>query len=124
MQAPFLTLTADSVDAMWRVLLMAGVFIAAILLLTVVIVAARRRLLGGSEQSQQVGFTLGDLRAMYRRGELSEAEYNRAKDVLISQVRGGGADAEDERNPEESARKDEFAAADPQTRGDSSPTRR
>lgn len=109
MQGPILTLAADSVDAMWRVLLVAGVFIAALVVLSIVIVVARRHLLTGSQRSQNVGFTLGDLRAMYRRGELSEAEYNRAKDVLISQLRGGAATAQAQENADDVARKDDFA---------------
>ncbi len=101
-----------------------GCLIAAVIVLTVVIVKARKSLLESPTDSGPVGFTLGDLRLMHRRGELSDEEYNRAKDVLIQQVRGSDHAGQEGEAAGNLPAKDDFDPSDRETHGDSEAMRR
>jgi len=59
-----------------------------IILVGAVVLAAARRSFQGSNRSTEVMFTLDDLRAMRERGDLSDEEFETAKDKLIRRMRG------------------------------------
>lgn len=63
----------------------------------------RRRMLGGSSDPSATGLTLGELRALRDRGELSLEEFERARDAVVRQhqsgSRGGAARGPGEPGP-------------------------
>lgn len=63
----------------------------------------RRKMLGGSSDSNPTGLTLGELRALRDRGELSVEEFERARDIVVRQhqsaSRGGAARGRGEPGP-------------------------
>lgn len=75
---------ATSID----VVLWAGVLIVAVIIGGMVIMYLRRRLLAKDATDAGGGLMLSDLRAMHKRGELSEEEFQAAKDAITARISG------------------------------------
>jgi len=68
-----------------RVLGVGGLFVLVIVVLLVVIVVARKALLGHEPRFEfDEGFTLADLRQLLADGKISEAEFDRAKVIILA----------------------------------------
>ena len=67
-----------------RVLFWLGILVLAAVALAVIALLIRRAVLGQDDASQP-GFTLGDLRDMHARGELSDQEFEQAKSMVVAQ---------------------------------------
>ena len=77
-----------TVEASTEILKWLAVIVVAAIVVIVVAVIARRILMGEDEdQSGTPGFTLGDLRKMHERGELSDEEYDTARRGMIARSR-------------------------------------
>jgi hypothetical protein len=63
----------------------------------VVLLRLRRRI-REDEGTPTVGFTLHDLREMHARGELTDEEFQRARDALVDGVRRAAERAPDDRD--------------------------
>ena len=73
---------------MFRVLGAVGLFVVAVIVLLVVIVVARKMLLGHQPRFEfDDGFTLADLRQLLSDGKISEAEFDRAKVIILAHSR-------------------------------------
>ncbi len=55
-----------------------------------VIIMLARRLLNDTSSSTQPGFTLHDLRALHAKGELTDEQFERAREAMISRVADSG----------------------------------
>ena len=70
---------------MFRVLGAVGLFVVAVVVLLVVIVVARKMLLGHEPRFEfDDGFTLADLRQLLSDDKISEAEFDRAKVIILA----------------------------------------
>ena len=54
-----------------------------------VVIGAVRKWMRGTDEAQQIGFTLGDLRELHREGKLSSEELKLAEERIISSVQSG-----------------------------------
>ncbi len=55
-----------------------------------VIIMLARRLLNDTSSSTQPGFTLHDLRTLHTKGELTDEEFERAREAMIARVADSG----------------------------------
>lgn len=69
-----------------RMAIWGGATIAGILLLLALVIVYRRRYRAGNDGTSDMVWSLDDLGAMRRRGELSEAEYAHLRDRVMSQM--------------------------------------
>lgn len=76
-------------DALTSILLWSGVLVIAVIVGALVISLVRRNF-ARSDEDQQQGFTLQELRDLHAGGELSDEEFDRAREALIGEVRGRG----------------------------------
>ncbi len=63
-----------------------GLLVLLVLIGGAVAILIRRRM--AIDESPTIGFTLGDLRTMRDRGEISEEEFEQARDKMVRAVRG------------------------------------
>lgn len=75
---------------MWSGILLAAVLVG------VVVLAVVRRMLTGRSSAPNEGFTLNELRELYRAGRLTEAEYQRAKAAIIARSKAPPPGAEED----------------------------
>ena len=54
-----------------------------------IVIGAIRKWMRGSEPTEQLGFTLGDLRTLHREGKISSEELKLAEARIISRVQSG-----------------------------------
>ena len=66
-----------------------GLLVLLVLIGGAVAILIRRRM--AIDERPTIGFTLGDLRAMRDRGEISEEEFEQARDRMVTAVRGESA---------------------------------
>ena len=66
------------------------------------IIMALRRWVRSPDRAGSADFTLHDLRRMHAAGQLSDAEFERAKAALIDRVRGKTSENDDETGPDNS----------------------
>lgn len=95
-----------SADLSVRILWLGGVLVAMIIVGALLIAYVRRqvRASGASES-----FTLGDLREMRRKGEITEREFENMRTAIVGDLRGHG---DDRRGAGKSRSKGPDAAAD------------
>lgn len=77
--------SSERSDPWMRILMAWGFLLPAIILLAVLIVAIKRRMNRPDETVTASAFSLGQLRAMHRDGQLSDEEFERAKAAVIAQ---------------------------------------
>lgn len=94
MNALVLAQRMEQAEAVRQILIGSGVLIAAVLVLFAIVYWVRRRFTADDSQSGDHGFTLHDLRTLHARGELTDDEFHRARDAMISRVRGSTDDDE------------------------------
>lgn len=88
MIAVIATQRMDQAEAVRQILIGSGVLIVAVLVGFAILYWVRRRLTGDASQAGDHGFTLHDLRTLHERGDLTDDEFNRAREAMISRVRG------------------------------------
>lgn len=82
--------TGDTSSAFGRILPWLGLLVLLVVLGGIVITMIRRAATGHDGiGAARAGFTLHDLRAMHRRGELSDEEFERAKDGMLGRATAG-----------------------------------
>lgn len=69
-----------------------GLFFWSLVLIGIVLIAAAavmylRRWFGKSDSGPIGGFTLGDLRALHRSGQMTDEEFGKARDLIIGRAR-------------------------------------
>ncbi|MFN7020884.1 MAG: hypothetical protein ACK4WH_06105 [Phycisphaerales bacterium] len=69
-----------------RLFLVIGLLMAAVLALGLVIMQLRKRLLGGDSEGASSGSILEDIRAMRRRGEISEQEFQTMRRQIVAKL--------------------------------------
>ncbi|MCK4874038.1 MAG: hypothetical protein KAS72_15050 [Phycisphaerales bacterium] len=106
------------------ILVISGLLVAAVIVATKVILSVRQRAIGGPGGPDREGFSLSDLRAMRGRGELSDDEYARARDVVIRQLGGDPSEATDRDARAGVELGEDFDDPGPPNRGDSDQRRR
>jgi len=68
------------------------------LLAAALIVWVRRRM-SPKEDVQPQGFTLADLRELHKKGQMTDAEYERAKELIVQSMRKTGSRPENTAGP-------------------------
>jgi len=76
------------VEGLGAMLLWIGVLLALVVSATVGLIIARRKLLASDEPSGDEGFTLASLRKLRDAGQLTESEFESARQAMIGRVRG------------------------------------
>jgi uncharacterized membrane protein len=103
MSITMMTLLATSTGGTFsEVALWGAVLIIVVLIGWMVISAIRRRM--NADTGAAVGYTLHDLRRMRESGELSEEEFQRARQAMIEQVKGATSENDAPEGPENAAR--------------------
>lgn len=69
-----------------RLFVVIGLLMAAVLALGLIIMQLRKRLLGGESQEDTSGSILEDIRAMRRRGEISEDEFQTMRRRIVAKL--------------------------------------
>jgi len=72
---------------MGDILLASGILIGLIIIMTIILLSLRKRLISREGNSAPGGFSLHELKQLRARGDLTEEEYNRARDVIIQQAK-------------------------------------
>ncbi len=68
----------------WLLLLMGLVIVGGVIILLA------RRLLNDTSSSKQPGFTLHELRTLHAKGELTDEQFDRAREAMIARVADSG----------------------------------
>lgn len=88
MHVPLLTTATSMQDADFTgVLITIGLLIASIVILSIVLLALRRRMLASERHDQGVGL-FEEIRRLHASGELSDEEFERARQRMIARVKG------------------------------------
>lgn len=75
-----------------RVFIVVGLLIATVLVLGLLILAFRKKLLAGERDDRSAPLLLDDLRAMRRRGDISDSEYELMRSRLVQKLSGRSAE--------------------------------
>ena len=73
------------------VMLWSGILVVSVVVLFVVVMAIRRRLDANGGSSNLPPFTLDELRRMRADGRIDDAEYDRAREMIVAYTRGGAS---------------------------------
>lgn len=85
--APFPTLAAQQA-ASNQILFVAGLLIAIVLVASIAVLALRKSLFAAPEKPEDPGSLMDQVRAMHKRGEISQDEYDRVRRRLVAQAAG------------------------------------
>ena len=77
----------------WSFVLLAAVVVGFVLVSWV------RRQVKAPDEPASVGFTLGDLREMHRKGQMSDVEFERAKNRMLAMMKASKEQQHDEPGP-------------------------
>ena len=72
-----------------RIIVACVLLIVAIIILSLGILWYRRRCLNTSETTSATPWTLEDMRALYERGDITEAEYRAMRESMIASLKAG-----------------------------------
>jgi uncharacterized membrane protein len=94
--------TASGGDLLAEVLPWVLILLAFVVVASVVIMWLHRRVRSDHPSATGGGFTLHDLRQMHARGELTDEEFQRAREAVIAGVRHAASENEADHAPNES----------------------
>ena len=96
----FLGATSNSSKAFSSVVFWSVGLIGLVILMAVLIMWVRRQM-SPKDDPQPQGFTLADLRELHRKGQMSDAEFERAKGLLVQSLKATGSRPENTAGPGE-----------------------